>query len=215
MQLQGALGMSAAGRAWHRVGTPDVTGTRPEGAAKGAILAFLRELADDGALNAGTASIYQTAIHHVLDGQSDDEWVPLDRTSVDAALERTRLRLSARLKTATIETYCSTYRRVVAVFAALSHLPRGERPPAVSRRHSLPRVARARSRGPSVEYSLPLAGERMAQVRVPSNLTLAEAKRLGALLELVCEAAEPQGGPASPDLDPASRGWSSGEDHAG
>ena len=151
-----------------------------------AFVEFFRELAADGKMNPGTAALHRTAVRKMLASQSGWRQAAVAELDTEALFASLVEREGGELKRATLETYRNTYQRALEMFLEWGAVARDQRPDwVVSRR-------RSRRRGPprgaphasdSFEHLLPLPNGRLAQLKLPADLTVTEARRLAAFVE--------------------------------
>jgi hypothetical protein len=154
------------------------------------LLAFFRELAADGNMNAGTASLHQTAVRKMFADHPQGQEVPLDELDVGALFAALRKREGRRVKTATLETYRTTFERAIELYRLWDGTRREDRPADLLRRRRERRFNTAAT-GPMFEHVLPLAPSRLAELRLPADLTTAEARRLARFVEALASDDEP------------------------
>ena len=151
------------------------------------LIEFLDELAADGKMNAATAAVHQTAVRRVLaavPGWEEAAVLSLDHQALYEALLERHL---GSLKRATLDTYWNTYVRAVEMLAQWGGAPREARPERLvaRRRNNARRRPQQGDERPAIEHVVPLANGRLAELRLPLDLTAAEARRLGALIAVL------------------------------
>ena len=138
-------------------------------------------------MNAATAAVHQTAVRRVLAAVPDWEQARVLALDHDALYQALLERHGGSLKRATLDTYWNTYLRAVEMLAEWGGAPREARPERVvaRRRNNARRRPLRLDARPGIEHVVPLANGRLAELRLPLDLTAAEARRLGALIEVL------------------------------
>jgi hypothetical protein len=164
------------------------TATAPLRLTPARLVRFFRELALDGRMNAGTSAIHCTAIHHMLGRLPEDQELTLDADEIDAFFTALQRREGARLKVATLQTYRGTFERAVELYRTWAAVPRDERPLHLTgRRPSRLSERRPHPSGLVSEHLVPLAPTRVAELRLPGDLTADEARRLARFVRALAD----------------------------
>jgi hypothetical protein len=169
--------------------------------SRGRLLTFFAELAADGKMNRATASLHRTAVRKMLAEFADGEELRRDALDVQALFAGLQRREGRHVKAATLETYRTTFERAVELYRAWGELRREDRPGQVLGRRAARRGAGGGAKGPVFDHVLLLAPARFAELRLPVDLTLTEARRLA----LFVEALATDHDPGSPALRPSGR----------
>jgi hypothetical protein len=146
------------------------------------LLAFVRELALDGKMNEATAAFYATAVRQMLAEASGEEPLSLGSVELEALSSSLRRREGMRAKARTLESYHAALERVLELYETWAERDRRERP-VFARRWTRRRAPTGGQRPDLSAHFLSLAPDRVAELRVPSDLTVVEARRLGRVLE--------------------------------
>lgn len=173
------------------------------------LVAHWKWAADKGLMNANTASSLQAACSQIL-GELDD-WETLDIRALDTqdAFRRFQNKRSKDFAPASLETYRRRFNHAVKLFLKYADDPSGWRPPSRGTpvNGSTPRKSKKASRmnsasdelevvtdteeaasvisrgGALVQYPYPLREGRLAYLRLPVDLKMAEVERLHAYLK--------------------------------
>lgn len=148
---------------------------------------FWSTASEEGFMNPNTARNYKVAVERVLGVTAGWESVDVRSLDLDGLLEKFRRRYQKEFNPITLNTYEGRFKAAFSSFVRYLDDPERWRTERSEDSHNRlladPDVARASSRMAGlVAYPFPLRDGRFAYLRLPADLSKAEARRLSAYL---------------------------------
>lgn len=190
-----------------------MTATSEQDTSGKAFVEHWNRAAERGDMNPNTAGALRAASAQVLSALENWESVDIRRIDVEDAFRRFQNKRAKDFKAETLETYRRRFSQAVRLFLQWAEDPKSWKPPmrdrATRSRSSneaepaaLPSAKRSAAdtteppppRIGLMDYPFPLPGNRIALLRLPGDLKLAEVQRLNAFLTTLAVDFDPEKG---------------------